>query len=60
LVIHTWPDDRSVTLDVFVSMHTRDSRMKARAVYSFLRDGLKPDKENLLQVNRGGPADGES
>ena len=57
LVIHTWPNDRSVTLDVFVSMHTRNNRTKARAVYSFLRDGLKPDKENFLQVNRGGPVD---
>ena len=54
LVIHTWPVDRSVTLDIFIGMHTRNSRMKARAVYSFLKDDLKPEKENFLQVNRGG------
>ena len=54
LVIHTWPADRSVTLDIFVSMHTRNNRIKARAVYSLLKDGLKPEKENYLQVNRGG------
>ena len=54
LVVHTWPADRSVTLDIFVSLHASDNRVKARAVYSYLRDGLKPEKENLLQVNRGG------
>ena len=57
LVIHTWPSDRSVTLDIFVSIHTTNSRSKARAVYSFLKDGLKPEKENFLQVNRGGHVD---
>lgn len=56
LAIHTWPDERSATLDVFVGTRSRNNRAKARAIYSFLRDGLMPDKENFLQVARGGIA----
>jgi hypothetical protein len=47
-----------VTLDVFVGLHARNNRAKARAVYVRLKDGFKPDKENLLQVNRGGASGG--
>jgi S-adenosylmethionine/arginine decarboxylase-like enzyme len=56
LTIHTWPLEGTVTLDVFVGLHARNNRAKARAVYGRLRDGFKPDKENLLQVRRGGGA----
>jgi len=34
------------------------ARAKARAVYGRLKDGFRPDKENLLQVNRGGASGG--
>ena len=54
LTIHTWPREGTVTLDVFIGMRARNNRAKARAVYGRLKDGFKPDKENLLQVNRGG------
>ena len=54
LVVHTRPSDRSVTLDIFISVHTPNNRIKARAVYAYLKDGLKPEKENFLQVTRGG------
>jgi len=57
LVIHTHPLDQSVTLDVFVSGHTPNNRVKARAVYSFLKEGLQPEKENYVQINRGGIVD---
>lgn len=53
LTIHTSPSEGTVTLDVFVGVHARNSRAKARAVYGWLKDGFKPGKENLLQVNRG-------
>ena len=58
VTIHTWPGDGAVTLDVFVGLHARNNRAKARAVYVRLKDGFKPDKENLLQVNRGGASGG--
>ena len=54
VTIHTWPRDGTVTLDVFVGLHARNNRAKARAVYGRLKDGFKPDKETRLQVNRGG------
>ena len=53
VTIHTWPVEGTVTLDVFVGLHSRNNRAKARAVYIRLKDAFKPDKENLLQVNRG-------
>ena len=54
LTIHTWPREGTVTLDVFVGLHARNNRVKARTVYGRLKDGFKPHKENLLQVNRSG------
>lgn len=57
LAIHTWSEERAATLDIFVGAHTPSNRMKARAVYAYLRAGLMPDKENFLQVNGSGPAD---
>lgn len=54
LTIHTWPREGTVTLDVYVGLYSRNNRTKARAVYGQLKDGFRPDKENLLQVNRGG------
>jgi S-adenosylmethionine decarboxylase len=56
LTIHTSPQEHTVTLDVFVGMQARNNRAKARAVYGLLKDGFKPDKENLLQINRGSAA----
>jgi S-adenosylmethionine decarboxylase proenzyme len=57
LTIHTRPDERSVMLDVYISRRTRGNRVKAHAVYMFLRGQLLPGKENLLQVNRGSVAE---
>ena len=54
LAIHTWPDVRCVSLDVFVGRPYRNPRARAHAVHAFLKEGLMPSKENLLQVNRGG------
>lgn len=53
LTIHTWPDARSVALDVFVGARARSNRAKAHAVHATLRAQLRPGKENFLQVNRG-------
>jgi spermidine synthase len=58
LTIHTSPREGTVTLDVFVGLHARNSRTKARAVYCRLKDGFKPSKENLLQVKRDGATSG--
>jgi S-adenosylmethionine decarboxylase len=60
LAIHTRPEDRSVSLDVFVGSRARNNRAKAHAVYSFLKERLVPSKEDFLQVNRGGLANRRS
>ena len=54
VTIHTWPGEGMVTLDVFVGLRARNNRATARAVYVRLKDAFRPDKENLLQVRRGG------
>jgi len=53
LAIHTWPQSRFATLDVFVCNHTRDNRARAHALYDALRGTLAPHNENFLQVKRG-------
>jgi S-adenosylmethionine decarboxylase len=58
VTIHTSPSEGTVTLDVFVGLHARNNRAQARAVYVRLKDAFKPDKENLLQVRRGGASGG--
>ena len=58
VTIHTWPREGTVTLDVFIGLHARNNRTKARAVYGRLKDAFKPDKEHLLQVRSGGAGSG--
>jgi S-adenosylmethionine/arginine decarboxylase-like enzyme len=57
LAIHTSAARRSATIDIFVSSRAWNNRAPARAVYARLRDGLLPDKENILQVDGSGVAD---
>jgi S-adenosylmethionine/arginine decarboxylase-like enzyme len=57
VTIHTSPEG-TVTLDVFVGLRARNHRAKARAVYARLKEAFKPDKENLLQLRRGGATGG--
>jgi S-adenosylmethionine decarboxylase len=52
LAIHTWPDEQSVFLDVFVGSPGRDHRPRAHAIYSLLKEELMPNRENVLRVNR--------
>jgi S-adenosylmethionine decarboxylase proenzyme len=53
LAIHTWPEARFATLDVFVCNHALNNRAKAHALYGALRESLAPGNENFLQVKRG-------
>jgi S-adenosylmethionine/arginine decarboxylase-like enzyme len=54
LVINARLDGRSATLDVFIVGRAPGDRLKAHALYASLRDRLSPEKENFLQINRGG------
>ncbi|HWQ40107.1 MAG TPA: adenosylmethionine decarboxylase [Burkholderiales bacterium] len=50
--IHTWPEKRYVTVDVYVCSYTQDNRPKARKLYQSLLDTFKPAHENVHSVER--------
>lgn len=50
--IHTWPEKRYVTVDVYVCSYTQDNRPKARQLYESLLSTFKPAHENVHSVER--------
>lgn len=52
LAIHTWPELRRVTLDVFVCNHTRDNTQRAYQVYQSLESAFEPLDRNLQILER--------
>lgn len=50
LAIRTRLDERSVMLDLFVAAQMRHSRLKARTLYSLLKEALMPKRENFRQI----------
>ncbi|HXU53784.1 MAG TPA: adenosylmethionine decarboxylase [Casimicrobiaceae bacterium] len=57
LAIHTWPENGSVTLDVYVCNYTTDNSAKAEALFRALERGLEPSRTRFQAIHRGG-ADG--
>lgn len=53
LAIHTWPEEKFVTVDVYVCNYTKDNTHKALKVYASLKAQLKPEQETFLQAPRG-------
>lgn len=50
--VHTWPEKRFVTIDVYVCSYTTDNRPKARKLYDSLLDTFQPEKHNAHFVER--------
>ena len=50
--IHTWPEKRYVTVDVYVCSYTQDNRPRARQLYQSLLDTFKPERESVHSVER--------
>ncbi|HZP92615.1 MAG TPA: adenosylmethionine decarboxylase [Burkholderiales bacterium] len=50
--IHTWPEKRYVTVDVYVCSYTQDNRPKARKLYRSLLGTFKPAHEAVHSVER--------
>ena len=50
--IHTWPEKRYVTVDVYVCSYTQDNRPKARKLYRSLLGTFKPAHESAHSVER--------
>lgn len=52
LSIHTWPEKRYVTLDVFVCNMNSDNRAKARQLFAALVALFRPEDERFYEVER--------
>ncbi len=51
--IHTWPEKKSVTLDVYVCNYGQDNTAKARQLSLLLIKGFSPGKVARHEVLRG-------
>jgi S-adenosylmethionine decarboxylase len=52
LSLHTWPEKRFVTIDVFVCNMHCDNRPKARQLFAALVALFQPQDERLYEVER--------
>ena len=53
LAIHTWPEEKFVTVDVYVCNYLEDNTQKAIKLYEALKDHFQPAQESFLQAPRG-------
>lgn len=53
LAIHTWPEKKFVTVDVYVCNYLADNTQKALKLYSTLKTYFQPVRENFSQLPRG-------
>ena len=53
LCVHTWPEQRAVTLDVYVCNFGGDHSAKAEALMAALQDLLLPGRVVVKQLVRG-------
>ena len=53
LAIHTWPESRGVTLDVYVCNFTEDNTAKAEQLFDALTVAFRPQKQTVNRITRG-------
>jgi len=53
LCVHTWPEQRAVTLDVYVCNFGGDHSAKAEALMESLRSLLQPGRMQVKRLERG-------
>ncbi len=56
LCVHTWPEERAVTLDVYVCNFNGDHSAKARALMDALVDRFVPEWTEQRSLDRGDAA----
>ncbi|MGE0332216.1 MAG: adenosylmethionine decarboxylase [Ramlibacter sp.] len=56
LCVHTWPEERAVTLDVYVCNFGADHSAKARALMDALVDRFAPEWTEQRSLDRGDAA----
>jgi spermidine synthase len=59
LALHTWPEHRSVTLDVYVCNLSSDNSAKAEHLLAALTVAFAPASQNSNRIVRGCAADGQ-
>ena len=50
--LHTWPEKKYVTLDVYVCSYTQDNRVKAKNLFTALEDLFQPTNKNYKEIDR--------
>jgi len=53
LAVHTWPEQNSVTLDLYVCNYSQDNRAAAELAYRALSAGFRPGHITRRDVVRG-------
>jgi spermidine synthase len=53
LAVHTWPERRGVTLDVYVCNFTDDNGGKAQQLFDALMVAFRPKSQVVNRINRG-------
>ncbi|MCU0764433.1 MAG: polyamine aminopropyltransferase [Burkholderiaceae bacterium] len=53
LALHTWPERRGVTLDVYVCNFTDDNSGKAQRLFDALTIAFRPKSQVVNRINRG-------
>jgi len=53
LAVHTWPERRGVTLDVYVCNFTDDNSGKAQQLFDALALAFRPTSQVVNRINRG-------
>jgi len=53
LAIHTWPESRGVTLDVYVCNFTEDNTAKAELLFDTLTLAFRPQRQVVNRITRG-------
>ena len=60
LAIHTWPERRGVTLDVYVCNFTEDNTAKAEQLFDTLTVAFRPQNQVVNRIERGDLAGGHA
>ena len=58
LCVHTWPEQRAVTLDVYVCNFDSDQSLKAKGLMAELIEIFQPGRVDFHQLQRGAIAPG--
>lgn len=53
LAVHTWPELRAVTLDIYVCNMNQDNGGRAKVLYDTLHTAFQPGQANTQTLRRG-------